>query len=375
MTLPANKILVVGGGFTGMSVAMSLTKIGAEVDLVEIDENWRAEGAGITVSGPSLRALEALGLYDIIQEQGAFNYGLEAFSAEGHLIMKIPALPVPMSSVEGGGGIMRPVLAKAMAERTRDAGVNVKLGHSYSTLEDQGDSVDVSFSDGETGQYDLVIGADGLFSSVRKNKFPDAPTPQYTGQGVWRAVLPRFEIETATQFLGRKGKVGFTPVSDDEMYLYYTDKRPEKERVDEKDFYTILSGFLEELNAPLMLKIKEALNENCLLNYRPLEGMLMPRDWFNNRILLMGDAVHATTPHLASGAGMGFEDAVVLAAEFEKGGELQEVLSRYQNRRWERCRMIVQNSLRLGQIEFAGGPFEEHGQIMALSMSGLLAPI
>jgi 2-polyprenyl-6-methoxyphenol hydroxylase-like FAD-dependent oxidoreductase len=375
MTLPANKILVVGGGFTGMSVAMSLTKIGAEVDLVEIDENWRAEGAGITVSGPSLRALEALGLYDIIQEQGAFNYGLEAFSAEGHLIMKIPALPVPMSSVEGGGGIMRPVLAKAMAERTRDAGVNVKLGHSYSTLEDQGDSVDVSFSDGETGQYDLVIGADGLFSSVRKNKFPDAPTPQYTGQGVWRAVLPRFEIETATQFLGRKGKVGFTPVSDDEMYLYYTDKRPEKERVDEKDFYTILSGFLEEFNAPLMLKIKEALNENCLLNYRPLEGMLMPRDWFNNRILLMGDAVHATTPHLASGAGMGFEDAVVLAAEFEKGGELQEVLSRYQNRRWERCRMIVQNSLRLGQIEFAGGPFEEHGQIMALSMSGLLAPI
>ncbi len=257
---------------------------------------------------------------------------------------------------------MRPVLAKAMAERTRDAGVNVKLGHSYSTLEDQGDSVDVSFSDGETGQYDLVIGADGLFSSVRKNKFPDAPTPQYTGQGVWRAVLPRFEIETATQFLGRKGKVGFTPVSDDEMYLYYTDKRPEKERVDEKDFYTILSGFLEEFNAPLMLKIKEALNENCLLNYRPLEGMLMPRDWFNNRILLMGDAVHATTPHLASGAGMGFEDAVVLAAEFEKGGELQEVLSRYQNRRWERCRMIVQNSLRLGQIEFAGGPLKNMGR-------------
>ncbi len=60
MTLPANKILVVGGGFTGMSVAMSLTKIGAEVDLVEIDENWRAEGAGITVSGPLLGHLKRL---------------------------------------------------------------------------------------------------------------------------------------------------------------------------------------------------------------------------------------------------------------------------------------------------------------------------
>ncbi len=270
---------------------------------------------------------------------------------------------------------MRPVLAKAMAERTKVAGVNVKLGQSYTTLEDQGDSVAVSFTDGESDQFDLVIGADGLFSSVRKDYFQGAPEPKYTGQGVWRAVLPRFEIETATQFLGRKGKVGFTPVSKDEMYMYYTDKRPDNDWIDEKDFLPILSGLLEDFNSPLMLKIREALDENSLINYRPLEGMLMPRDWFKGRILLMGDAVHATTPHLASGAGMGFEDAVVLTAEFEKGGDLQDVLSRYQNRRWERCRMIVNNSLRLGEIEFNGGPFEEHGQIMALSMSGLLAPI
>lgn len=375
MSLPAENVLIIGGGFTGMSAAIQLRKLGVAVDLVELDEQWRTDGAGITVSGPSLRAIEAIGLLPAFLEHGATTDGVDQYTSSGELLNAMKTPKVPGSEITGAGGIMRPVLAKLLADATRAAGVNVKLGHTFTDIDDQGDTVSVKFTDGSAGTYDLVIGADGVFSSVRKAKFPGAPTPQYTGQGVWRAVVPRFDIKRSIMFFGKEGKVGFTPVSKDTMYLYYTEARPTKDRIPDDQLVSHLSALLEEFTAPVVQKIRAQLGESSQILYRPLEGMLMPRPWYNGRILLVGDCVHATTPHLASGAGMGHEDAVVLGEEFARGGELQTVLERYQNRRWARCSMIVNNSMRLGEIEKVGFPVEEHGQIMQLSLAGLLAPI
>ncbi|GAB3114386.1 FAD-dependent oxidoreductase [Aestuariicella hydrocarbonica] len=375
MSLPAQKVLIIGGGFSGMSAAIQLRKLGVDVDVVEIDENWRTDGAGITVSGPSLRAIEAIGLLPEFREQGAMMDGIEQYTSDGTLFSQIKTPKVPGTEISGGGGIMRPVLAKILAQATRDSGANVKLGVTFKNIEDCGNEVLVEFTDGSSQAYDLVVGADGVFSSVRKAVFPGAPTPQYSGQGVWRAVIPRFGAERSMMYFGKQGKVGFTPVSENEMYLYYTEKRSEKKRIPDDELLPHLKGLLDEYTAPILVKIREYLNESSQILYRPLEGMMMPRPWYSGRVLLIGDCVHATTPHLASGAGMGHEDAVVLGEEFAKGGDLHDVLERYQNRRWERCRMIVANSGRLGEIEMTGGSKEEHSQIMALSLAALLAPI
>jgi len=109
--------------------------------------------------------------------------------------------------------------------------------------------------------------------------------------------------------------------------------------------------------------------------YRPLEALLVPGPWYSGRVVLIGDAVHATTPHLASGAGIGIEDAIVLAAEIGQGDPVDEALRRFQGRRWERCRMVVENSARLGEIEVNGGSREEHARIMRDSFLALAAPI
>ncbi len=376
MSLPAQKILIIGGGFTGMSAAILLKQLGAHVELVEIDENWRTDGAGITVSGPSLRAIEAIGVLPRFRERGAITEGVKMFNADGALLKTIPTPAVPNSSIVGGGGIMRPVLAKILAEATREAGIDVFLGCTFTSIEETGDKVNVCFSDDRQGSYDLVLGTDGVFSQVRQTVFPDAPKPQYTGQGVWRAVVPRGEVDCAVQFLGPTGKVGFTPVSDTEMYLYYTEARPTMDKFfEDHELLPHLSGLLEPFTAPEVVRVRDSLSASSQIIYRPLEGMLMPRPWYKGRVLLMGDCVHATTPHLASGAGMGHEDAVVLADEFSKGGAIEDVLERFQNRRWERCRMIVTNSGRLGEIEKTGGSKEEHTQIMGLSLAALLSPI
>jgi 2-polyprenyl-6-methoxyphenol hydroxylase-like FAD-dependent oxidoreductase len=103
--------------------------------------------------------------------------------------------------------------------------------------------------------------------------------------------------------------------------------------------------------------------------------MLLPLPWHKGRVLLIGDAVHATTPHLASGAGIGLEDGIVIAEELDRASSVAEALQRYDQRRWERCRMVVQNSLRLGQIEIEGGSQQEHGELMRVSQEALAQPI
>jgi 2-polyprenyl-6-methoxyphenol hydroxylase-like FAD-dependent oxidoreductase len=375
MALPAQKVLIIGGGFSGMAAAIRLQMLGASVELVEIDKDWRTDGAGITVSGPSLRALESIGILPQFYAQGASTNGVDMFNVEGSLLKSIPTPRPPDSEVVGAGGIMRPVLASILAKETRNSGVQVRLGLTFTSIEEHEDAISVAFSDGSQQTYDLVIAADGVLSSVRKSLFIDAPMPQYTGQGVWRAVVPRFGTERSALYLGARSKSGFTPVSAEQMYLHFTEHRPGREHIPEQELLPRLKALLEEYKAPVMVKVREQLNESSQILYRPLEAMLMPRPWYRGRLLLIGDSVHATTPHLASGAGMGFEDAVVLGEEFARGGDLQAVLERYQNRRWERCRMIVTNSSRLGEIEMQGGLAEEHGQIMSLSLAALQAPI
>jgi 2-polyprenyl-6-methoxyphenol hydroxylase-like FAD-dependent oxidoreductase len=375
MSSAAQRVCIIGGGFTGMSLSILLSRAGVEVDLIEIDPKWRTDGAGITYNGPALRSLEQLGVLDEYKQHGAITLGVEMYTANGILLKKIPTPPVPMSTVVGGGGIMRPTLAKILGDATKAAGTNVKLGVTFEEIVDGANDITVKLTDGSSKTYDLVVAADGVYSSVRKKYFPGAATPTYTGQGVFRAVVPRFGTEGPTMFLSNKGKAGFTPVSDDEMYLHYTHGDPEKSIIPEEQLLPMLKGLLEPFTADLMVKVREHLNENSQILYRPLEGHLMERPWYKGRLVLTGDVVHATTPHLASGAGMGHEDALVLAEELLKGGELNAALERFQNRRWPRCSMVVNNSKRLGDIEMHGGSPDEHGQVMALSMSALMAPI
>ena len=101
----------------------------------------------------------------------------------------------------------------------------------------------------------------------------------------------------------------------------------------------------------------------------------MPRPWSKGRVVLIGDAVHATTPHLASGACIGIEDAIVLAEEIGARGQRRKGAESFEDRRWERCRMVVENSVRLGEIEITNGDKAEHADIMRKSMMALAAPI
>jgi 2-polyprenyl-6-methoxyphenol hydroxylase-like FAD-dependent oxidoreductase len=370
------KVLVVGGGFSGTCAAIQMRKLGIAVDLVETDPEWRTYGAGISISGAAMRALGTVGVLPQFVKNGFCSDGVDLLTPTGMLVATLPTPRIAGPEVPGNAGILRPVLCRLLAEATRASGTSVRLGVAPASFTQEADGVHVVFDDGSDARYDLMVGADGLFSPTRRALFPDAPAPAYSGQGVWRAVLLRPpSVKRLSMYMGERTKIGFNPVSQESMYMFVTEERAVNERVPDEQLVPQLQALLAPFPAQLLQDVRASLGPGSSIVYRPIEGLLVPQPWSRGRVVLIGDAVHATTPHLASGAGIGIEDAIVLAEELGRAGEVGESLQRFEARRWERCRMVVENSRRLGEIEATGGSKEEHAHIMQASMAALAKPI
>jgi 2-polyprenyl-6-methoxyphenol hydroxylase-like FAD-dependent oxidoreductase len=370
------KVLVVGGGFSGACAAIQMRKLGIEVDLIEIDPEWRTYGAGITISGATLRALTTIGVLPQFVENGYCSDGVDLFTPTGMLVASQPTPRLAGPLTPGNGGIMRATLCRILADAARACGVKVRLGVTFTSITQSSDDVAITFSDGSPGKYDLVVGADGLFSQTRQILFPNSLAPKYTGQGVWRAVLDRpTTVKRLSMYIGERIKVGFNPVSKEKMYMFVTEERTTNQRVPDDQLLPKIQALLEPFSAPLIQNIRITLSANTSLVYRPIEALLLPQPWSVGRVVLIGDSIHATTPHLGSGAGIGIEDAIVLVEELGGEGTVEDALSRFQKRRWDRCRMVVENSQRLGDIEASGGSKEVHAQLMMSTMAALAASI
>jgi 2-polyprenyl-6-methoxyphenol hydroxylase-like FAD-dependent oxidoreductase len=370
------RVAVIGGGFSGMAAAIEFARRGIAVDLVEIDPEWRSYGAGISLNGAIFRVFKSLGIMESFLKEGFAGDGGKIHLAHGVQIAEIPTPRVAGPDLPGAGAIMRPVLARILGERVRALGVNVRLGESFARIEENDDAVEVLLTNGDVIGADLVVGADGLFSKVRQSLFPDAPQPKYAGQSVWRAVLPRDpDVDCVTMFVGPKVKLGFNPVSDTEMYLFLTEDQPAKQRFSEAELPGRLLELMAPFQFPLMERIRPQITAAASIVHRPLEALLLPRPWSRGRVALIGDAAHATTPHLAAGACIGMEDAIVLAEEITQSPDLAAGLAGFEERRWDRCRMVVENSLRLGEIEIADGDKREHAELMRATAMRIAQPI
>jgi len=368
------KALVVGGGIGGMSAAISMRRLGIDVDLIDLDPEWRVYGAGITITGATLRAFKALGILEEVAAQAYIGDGIQICNHAGEYLHIVPT-PSAAPGLPGCGGIMRPLLHKVLSGRTLAAGVTVRLGLTVNSIESDAEGADVAFSDGAKGRYDLVIGADGVFSGVRSILFPQAPKPEYTGQCVWRLVAHRpRHIERRHYFLGGPVKVGLTPVSDTQMYMFLLETVPRRPFMEDGILRAELAGLLKGYGGALDGILDQAVPGSKIV-LRPLEGFFLPCPWHKGRAILIGDACHPTTPQLASGAGLAVEDALVLAEELERSSNFEGFLQGFMDRRYERCRLVVENSLEIGRREQRRAPIEEQTRLVTDSLRVLAEPI
>ena len=252
------------------------------------------------------------------------------------------------------------MLHQILADETRALGVRVRLGVKLASLRYASPRVLVNCSDGEQGEYELVVGADGLHSELRTLLFPGAPKPRFTGQGCWRAVFSRPpDLDCVQMYMDAAHKAGLNPVSKDEMYMFLLEEVRDQRRVPEERWVELLAERLEPFGG-IWSQLRAGLGAQSRINYRPLETLLLSPPWHRGQVVLIGDAVHATTPHAAYGCGLAVEDAVVLAEELGREGPDEGTLRRYTERRFERCRAVVEGSARLGELEMAHASLAEH---------------
>ena len=371
-----DRVLVVGGSMAGMSCAIQMRKAGIAVDLVEIDPTWKAVGAGITITGPTLRALNTIGVLPQVLAAGATWNSIKVHDKAGTLLEEAPLHAIG-PDLPTTGAVLRPLLHKILAAATTASGVNVRLGLSVTELAEHPDQVDATFSDGTQGRYDLVVGADGIFSKTRDMIFPGAAKPRFTGQVIYRLLAERPPgVDRTYFFMGGDYKVGFNPVSATHMYMYLLQPAPNNPWIDAKDqpqrLYEAMDGFGGFI--PQIRDTVRTTNAHTV-NYRPLEVLLQPAPWYRGHVVLIGDAAHSTTPHLASGAGMAIEDGIVLTEEIQTQPTLTAALEKFMERRFERCRLVIENSVKLGDIEMNHGSTAEHTRLMVEALSALRQPI
>lgn len=366
-------MLAIGGGIGGLTTAIALRRRGFAVTVIEKDPQWSVYGVGIIQQGNVLRAASQLGILDQYVDAGVGFDAVEVYAPGGQKLARVPS-PRLLEGYPANLGIGRKALHRVLGDAARAAGAVVKLGVTATAIEDHGAAVEVRFSDGSTGRFDLVVGADGVHSDTRAMAFPDAPTPAFTGQAVWRYNLPRPAGLDALHVYNGPIGAGLVPISASLMYMYITTPEPGNPRYPGEGLAATMRSKVAGC-APAIRELAQQITDDDAVVYRPLEALLLESPWYRGRVLLLGDAAHATTPHLGQGAGMAIEDGLVLADELARHPDIPTALDAWFRRRFDRCAYIVRASLAICRGQLGLAPPVDNAKATAEMFANTAQPI
>ncbi|MFJ9381243.1 FAD-dependent monooxygenase [Streptomyces sp. NPDC101455] len=347
-------VLVVGGGVGGLATAIALARRGDEVEVAELKPDWSVAGWGLLLTGPALRSLDALGLTDACAAEGYATSG-EAVncdsSGEVKATFKVPSVLGEGRPVEIG--LARPVLLNILRGEAEARGVRLRTGLTVDTLAQDPHGVTACLSNGEERRFDLVVGADGIRSAVR-DLLGQSGKPEYTGQMVWRALVPRPDwVTTVHTFNGSQHGAGVIPISDTRAYVFLTENTPEPMVYSQDELADRMVELMADLSGRAA-ELRAAITDPEDVVRRRVETCLIDGDWHVGRVVLVGDAAHAPSPQMTSGAALAIEDGVILAEELDRNATVEDALRAFSSRRLERGRHLVNISVEIAEMYIAG---------------------
>ena len=367
------RVLIVGGGIGGLCTAIGLARAGIASEIVEIKTDWSVYGVGIIQPSNQLRALAELGLVDACVERGSAFLGWEFCDDAGNVQSRVPYPEAAGPGYPPINGIARPVLHEILTTAAKQFGIDVRLGLTVDAIDDTADHVQVRFSDGSAGAYDLMIGADGAYSKMRTLLFGDSHRPVFNGLAVWRYNFPRPpDMKWGSVHYSRRAKAGLVPISPTLMYVFVVTPEPSNAKPSSSALAGDMRARLGDFGGPVAT-LREQILDPAGVVYRPMEPMLQPAPWHRGHVLLIGDAAHAATPHLSQGASIAIEDASLIAKLLPQDRPLGDLLAEFMRRRFKRCKFVVDTSSKMGHwevAEFAGRPDPETDHAGAMANAG-----
>lgn len=347
------RVLVIGGGIGGLAAAIGCRQGGIAVDLVEAKLEWTVYGVGIFQSNNALRALDRIGLARECVEAGGPFPGMRLYDAEGGFMIASAASNAAAPAFPPVNGIARPALHRILTDAAEREGVAVRLGVTAVDSHDAEDGAHVVCSDATEGRYDAVIAADGIYSRTRRRLFGDAARPRALGQTVWRYNLPRpAGLEWGEVHYGQRQKVGLIPISPTVIYLWLLTQEAPGAEFPPDQLAPLMRARLANWSG-MIGDLREQITDSAQVVQRANKTILLPSPWASGRTILIGDAAHATTPHLGQGAAMAIEDGVLLAELLSRHGSYQGAFDEFMRRRFDRVKRVIDTSNQLAEWELS----------------------
>lgn len=345
------KIAIVGAGIAGLTAGIMLEKLGFEITVFEAGENVRGIGAGIGLASNAMKAFEYL---ELNQEVTGISNHLTEFQIvdfHGKPILKTDTERISQNYNTENFVVHRADLHRFLVSKIDSS--KIKTGKKVQGFQQNENSVSVELEGGEKMEFDYLIGADGVNSVVRQQLI-SISTPRYAGYWCWRSVvkLEGVQLNKGTEVWGRNGRFGISPLTENRIYWYACINSNLKDGV--KDFQ------LEDLNKrfqdyfPFVGELLE-LSKNEELISTPIVDIRPISKFHFGRVLLLGDAAHATTPNMGQGACMGIEDVAVLQYELRQN-DWDVAASNYEKRRMKRTKYIIEKSKLAGKIAQSENP-------------------
>lgn len=334
------RVLVIGGGIGGLAGAAAMAQRGLEVIVAEARSHFdEAQGVGLGQPANALRVLDDIGALDEVREQGFVFDRLEFGDHRGELYaahtFRFGGTDVPLFLA-----LPRRDLHSALLRIAREAGAQVRLSTTCASIEQNGDTVAVTFADGAADSFDVVVGFDGIRSATRRAMFGEVLEPMFSGYAAWRAIVARPDEVTAMRFYqGIAGKTGFMPLNQEQMYVFHIAPAGGDAWFEDPHALEHLREHLEPFGG-VVGAVRDSLRDDTAAFYSPIEPMVATPPWHSGRVVIAGDAAHTFPPHLTQGAGMALEDGLVLADELSGDAPAEQSLANYVERRYPRCAFV-----------------------------------
>jgi 2-polyprenyl-6-methoxyphenol hydroxylase-like FAD-dependent oxidoreductase len=361
------RVVIIGAGIGGLTAAIALRAAGLSVVLYERQPGPAVLGAGLHLWPNALHALRSIGLADAVQQAGVVIERRLMINQAGRVLSDTPTAEIHRKVGAPTVTISRPSLYAILQRAT--GGDIVRFGKAAAGARLHPDAAEVVFEDGSTDRAEVVVGADGIASSLRKQLLGPEPAPP-AGYGAWRTIVdwPDEAVVRFRIFFGSRRVFVSYPVAPGRRYFLATmriapgsDPGPGRRRDWLLEQYAGFPTFVREVIG--------AVPEHGSISHSDLADREPVERWGQGRATLLGDAAHPMTPFTAMGACTAIEDAVVLARALARGSaDVPAALGAYERERIPRTSHFVEESRKVGKLMHMRNP-------VARRLRDLLLPI
>jgi len=359
MTAKTRSALVIGGGIAGPVMALALQKAGIEASIYEAhDHGPKGAGGGMSIAPNGLDALDVLGLGDQLRAASAPMTGIVLQDWAGRRLgeFRSPRGIAPMRF------IMRMDLQGILLREACRRGIRIEQGKRLTHIDETSRGFDARFADGTSASGDVLIGADGIRSTVRSLIDPDAPGPRYAGLISFGAQLRESGLPSTAgkmnMSFGKRGFFGYQAFDDGTAVWFAnlprrsTMSSSDARSTSAADWIALLSEVFAEDRTPARDFIRRT-DPSDLVVVGPMENMPKVPKWSRGRMVLIGDAAHAPSSSSGQGASLAIESAVVLA-QCLRDLPTERALAVYEMLRRPRVERVIAKTARTNSNKTAG---------------------